>query len=129
MCPEPPKIPFEGKLENFPSVYPMKEEEVCNIDWQPLSLQCSSFETIIITKAMYGREKLKKELCNGASDSKQVKDDCMVDLTEAYEEYCRGKYNCTFHIFPTVHEWSSECSQNQINELNISYICGKRTLQ
>ena len=126
LCPKPPEAPFEGKRENFPSVHPMIEEEVCDIDWQQLSLQCSSFEIIHITKATYGRAKFTKDLCNGEKDSKHVEEDCVADLTDLYGGYCAGKYNCSFHILPTVHDWTGGCLAGQKNELTVSYICGKK---
>ena len=103
----------------------MIEEEVCDVDWQPLSLQCSSFEIIHVTQAIYGRKKFNKDLCNGDEDSKQVEQDCLEDLTELFGSYCQGKYNCTFPILPTIHDWMGDCFAGQKNELTISYICGK----
>ena len=125
LCPKPPDAPFEGKVENFPTAHPVREKSDCNIDWQPVSLQCPSFESIHVTSAIYGREKQTRDLCNGDEDSKRVSVDCLEDLTVVYLDYCQGKYNCTFPILPSVHDFSGECLAGQKNQLEISYICGK----
>ena len=103
----------------------MTEEEICDDEGQSLNLRCSSFEFIRVNQATYGRKKFNKNLCNGEEDSKKVEEDCLEDLTELYSGYCQGKYNCTFPILPTVHQWTGNCFAGQKNELTISYICGK----
>ena len=103
----------------------MIEEKLCDVDGQSLNLRCSSFELIHVTNASYGRVKYNKMLCNGEEDAKNVEEDCLQDLTELYASYCQGKYNCTFPILPTVHDWTGDCLAGQKNELIVSYICGK----
>ena len=119
-------IPFEGKRENFPKVFEMDYSEYCGVDNEVTNIKCSTYESVHIKKAVYGRQKLSRNLCNGKQDTKLVRKDCLEDVTISLREECQGKSSCTVPINTvSMHVFEGDCAKEQKNVLNLKFSCGK----
>ena len=65
LCPTPPAAPFEGLVKNTPAIFPLVEEEACDIDGTVLNVKCPSFLHIYIMSGYYGRKQNEKKYCTG----------------------------------------------------------------
>ena len=125
LCPLPVEIPFEGKRENNPKVFEMEHQELCGVDDEVTNIKCSTFENVHITKALYGREKLKRDLCDGKTDKKVVQKDCLKDVTTALRDECGGKSFCAVPVNGSLHGFEGDCDRGQRNVLDVKYLCGR----
>ena len=59
------------------------------------------------------------------SDAKLIGDCQLNQGTSLIQKQCNGKISCLVNITSNMTNWKNTCVDNHINEMNITYTCGK----
>lgn len=135
LCPTPPAIPEEGKMEFLPHIFPQEVESSCGIGGEFLHVTCHSFLNVYIKDASFGRNfSNAKLLCDGdkPDDRKGVGSDtdfCIRKVGGQVKDACHGESSCTIPVAPDMDAGTSKQLDNACKalakELRVAYVCGK----
>ena len=92
-----------------------------------MNLTCPSFLSVYVTAAIYGRRVGgSKILCDKKTAASKITENCLLDNGLVYvQQHCHGEMECSLNVSKTFVPWSDSCVSKHINELTISYNCGK----
>ena len=127
ICPKAPNIPYEGSIQYLPQIFDVENRETCSVDGTSVELSCPLFLSVYVRSTVYGRTmEGANTLCNAKRDVAKLIGDCQLNQgTSLIQKQCNGKISCLVNITSNMTNWKNTCVDNHINEMNITYTCGK----
>ena len=127
ICPAAPEIPYEARAQYIPQIFEVENKQTCSVDRTVQELICPSFLSVYVRQTVYGRTlEGAKTLCNGNQDVAKLLGNCQLNKgTPSIQKHCNGRMSCTVNISHNITNWNDSCVENHVNEMNITYTCGK----